>query len=87
MKTGFNDPIARKPGEDRKSPWSFECPPYDERSSCYINAGTNYGSGHRQPVGHKDNPKERAPTLPMGRVNTMETDSAPPKAEKQEFIK
>lgn len=71
MKTGFKDPIAAKEGKKMKSPWDFSAPAYDERSSCYVNAGSHYGVGHRQPVGHKGNAKERADTLPMGRVNTM----------------
>ena len=83
MKSGFSDPTAIKkqnpkdhPIEGKKSPWDFRCPQYDERSSCYVNAGTHYGTGHRQPVGHEGNPKERATTLPYGRINTMEIDEA-----------
>ena len=86
MKTGFNDPISRKSGKEKKSPWNFQCPDYDERSSCYLNAGTNYGIGHRQPVGKEGKAVSRASTLPFGRVNTLETDSAPPKHLDQEFI-
>lgn len=81
MKSGFKDPISikdqkpkDKPMDGKKSPWDFTCPQYDQRSSCFVNAGTHYGVGHRQPVGHEGNPKSRAPTLPMGRVNTMEVD-------------
>lgn len=79
MKTGFNDPIAPKPNKTKKSPFDFRCPPYDERSSCYVNAGSHYGVGHRQPVGRIGNPKQRAPTLPYGRVNTMKVDEVPVK--------
>ena len=74
MKTGFKDPIAKKEGKKVKSPWDFTCPDYDERSSCYVNAGTHYGVGHNQPVGHHGNPKSMAPTLPRGKVKTMEID-------------
>lgn len=86
MKTGFSDPIAPKPGQKKKSPWDFRCPPYDERTSCYVSAGSHYGIGHRQPVGHEGNPKERASTLPYGRVNTMKVASVPPKALDAEYI-
>ncbi len=81
MKSGFSDPIAikkqnpqDKPKEGKNSPWDFRCPQYDERSSCFVNAGTHYGVGHNQPVGHKDKPKERVDVLPMGRVKTMAID-------------
>jgi hypothetical protein len=74
MKTGFKDPIGLKQGKKIKSPWNYDQPPYDERSSCFVNAGTKYGVGHRNPVGHMGNPKQRAETLPFGRVKTMETD-------------
>lgn len=36
-----------------KNPWNFAQPPYDQRSSCYINAGTNQGIGKTQPIGSK----------------------------------
>jgi len=80
MKSGFKDPIAPKseskqmPKDGKKSPWDFTCPEYDQRSSCFVNTGSEYGVGHRQPVGHEGNPKERASTMPMGRVKTMEVD-------------
>lgn len=74
MKTGFKDPIAVKEGKKIRNPWNFEQPPYDERSSCYIQAGTDYGVGHNQPIGHSGNPKSIDPVLPKGRVNTMRTD-------------
>lgn len=67
----FNDPIKPKekipkptPKDSKNSPWDFRCPDYDERSSCFVNAGTEYGVGHRQPVGHEGNPKSTAETLP-----------------------
>jgi hypothetical protein len=72
MKTGFKDALEIK-AEGKKNPyWSFDCPPYDERSSCYVNAGSNYGVGHRTPVG-----KEKASgksVIPVGRSKTLETD-------------
>lgn len=81
MKSGFNDPIAiknqkpeDKPKDGKSSPWDFRCPQYDERSSCFVNAGTHYGVGHNQPVGHAGNPKSKSPVLPSGKVKTMEVD-------------
>ena len=81
MKSGFKDPIAiksqkpkDKPLDGKNSPWDFTCPQYDQRSSCFVNAGTHYGVGHNQPVGHKENPKQVAPCLPRGKVNTMRVD-------------
>ncbi len=78
MKTGFKDPIAVKNEQKKvKSPWNFDQPHYDERSSCFVNAGSHYGVGHRQPVGHKGNPTSKASTLPFGKVNTMKDDEVP----------
>lgn len=77
----FSDPLKIKvqrpkdePNDGVNSPWDFRCPQYDQRSSNFVNAGTHYGVGHRQPVGHKGNPSLRAPTLPMGRNETMQND-------------
>lgn len=78
-RSGFKDPIAVKEGKKMKSPWDFTCPDYDERSSCYVNAGSHFGVGHRQPVGHSDNPKATSPVLPMDRVKTLEVDEIPTK--------
>jgi|BogFormECP03_OM2_1039629.scaffolds.fasta_scaffold00001_42 hypothetical protein len=86
MKTGFNDPIAPKSGKKKKSPWDYQCPEYDERSSCYVHAGSNFGIGHRNPIGHDGAVKQRVATMPFGRVNTMQVAYAPPKALEQEYI-
>lgn len=77
MKSGFSDPIAPKNRKEKKSPWDYTQPCYDERTSCYVNAGSHYGVGHKNPIGHSGNPKERVPTLPYGRVKTMEVDEIP----------
>jgi hypothetical protein len=77
MKTGFSDPLEVKEGKKKKSPWDFECPPYDERTSCYVNAGTHFGVGHRQPVGHEGKPKMDAATLPRHKSKTMRIDEIP----------
>ena len=78
MKSGFKDPIAiknqkpmDKPVDGKKSPWDFTCPQYDQRSSCFINAGTNYGVGHTQPVGSLSQSKSEV--IPTGHVDTMKT--------------
>lgn len=79
-KSGFKDPLAIKeqreldePRDGKKSPWDFRCPQYDQRSSNFINAGTHYGIGRTQPIGHKGNPiEDNLP--PKGRVNTMRDD-------------
>ena len=81
MKSGFNDPIAIKkqkpmdePANGKKSPWDFECPQYDQRSSNFVNAGTHYGVGHNQPVGRMGSPLQDARTLPRGNSKTMKSD-------------
>jgi len=80
-KSGFADPIRiknqnpkDKPVDGKGSPWDFRCPQYDERSSNFVNAGTHYGLGHRQPVGHDDNPKQTVSVLPQTRRNTLQDD-------------
>ncbi len=80
-KSGFADPIAIKaqnpkdqPKDGVNSPWDFRCPQYDQRSSNFINAGTHYGVGHTQPIGHAGPPKQQVSTLPWNRVNTLQDD-------------
>jgi len=63
-----------KPIDGVNSPWDFRCPQYDQRTSNFINAGTHYGVGMRQPVGHKGNPNAIADTLPRQRHNTLQDD-------------
>lgn len=79
--SGFKDPIEIrdqnkecKPENSFNSPWDFRCPEYDQRSSNFINAGTHYGVGHNQPIGHKGNPKPIVDVLPQSRVQTMQID-------------
>lgn len=79
--SGFADPDRIKEQNPQDKPkdgvgitWDFRCPQYDQRSSNFINAGTHYGVGHRQPVGHTGNPSQTAPTLPQSRVNTTQDD-------------
>lgn len=80
-KSGFHDPIAiknqrpkDKPHNGVNSPWDFRCPQYDQRTSNFVNAGTHYGVGHRQPVGHDGDPKQKVSSMPFGRVKTMQDD-------------
>lgn len=76
MNTGFKDPIAikgqkpqDKPKDGKSSPWDFRCPHYDQRSSCYVKAGVNYGVGFKSPVGTKG--KTSGYSIPSGRVHTL----------------
>jgi hypothetical protein len=80
-KSKFADPIAIKDKNPECKPeggkgitWDYRCPPYDERSSNFVNAGTHYGVAHRQPVGHTGNPKQYADVMPMTRHNTLQDD-------------
>jgi hypothetical protein len=80
-KSGFSDPARIKnqvqedePKDGRNSSWDFRCPQYDQRSSNFINAGTHYGTGVKQPIGHEGNPKTRVDALPFGRPKTMRID-------------
>ena len=63
-----------KPIDGKKSPWDFRCPQYDQRSGNFINAGTHYGVGINQPIGHEGSPKQRVSVLPYGRKATMRDD-------------
>jgi len=79
--SGFADPDRIKdqnpndvPLNSVKTPWDFSCPQYDQRSSNFVNAGTHYGVGLRQPVGHKGSAKQEVDTLPKRRVDTTQVD-------------
>lgn len=79
--SGFADPARikeqnpkDKPVDGVNSPWDFRCPQYDQRSSNFINAGTHYGVGINQPIGHKGNPKQNVDVLPQTRRNTLQDD-------------
>lgn len=78
-RSGFKDPIAVKEGKQVKSPFNFDCPTYDDRTACYINAGSHYGVGHTNPVGHEGNPKQRVDTLPYGVKQGMKVSEVPRK--------
>lgn len=71
MKTGFKDSLEVKNPKEKKNPWSFKAPEYDERSSCFVNAGSCYGVGHKQPIG-KDRTSKKD-VIPKGKISTMQT--------------
>ena len=72
MKTGFKDPIeVKNPKKNFK--WDFAAPVYDERTSCFIEAGSNYGKGHKQPVGGFK-ARSMDEVIPKGRIETLRTD-------------
>ena len=77
---GFRNPIAPKMKEKKiRSPWNFEAPPYDQRSGCAINAGTDYGTGFNVPIGTSGKPSANAKRMPDGckRIDIQENpDSA-----------
>lgn len=87
MKTGFKETNPSPKDKKIKSPWNFDVPPYDERSSCYVNAGTHYGVGINQPIGHKGNPSLKSSVLPNDRrnVHSMKDDDVPRKNLKVEI--
>src|ERR1700730_8627353 len=73
-KSGFADPDRIKEQNPKDKPidgvgieWDFRCPQYDQRSGNFVNAGTHYGVGHRQPVGHAGDPKTFVDVLPVTR--------------------
>lgn len=83
MKSHFKDSTAIKkqnpndhPNDAKNTWWDCKQPQYDQRSSCFVNTGTHYGIGNRQPVGHSGNAKQKVDSLPYGRHSTMEVDEA-----------
>lgn len=79
MRNGFKDPTKiknqkpkDKPVDGKKSPWDFRCPQYDQRHSCFVNAGTYYGVGVNQPVGNRN--ESAKGNVPYGKVNTLNVD-------------
>ena len=70
MNKVLKDPIGVKRvvrgQEDRNGPiprGEFRAPSYDNRTSCSVSAGDNYGVGHRVPVG-----KESAGSIESGPI-------------------
>ena len=69
----FKNPIAPRVKEkEKKNPWNFTAPCYDDRNM--ISAGDNYGKGFNQPVGKEDASMANSP-IPMGRVDTPRSDN------------
>lgn len=84
----FHNPIAPKvKKKEKQSPWDYRAPPYDERTSCYMDAGSHYGVGYTNPVGHDGVVKQRVPTLPYGKHLGPQVSEAPREHLKQEFIR
>jgi len=72
MKAGFKETNSIKsqepknsPIDGKNSPWNFSQPSYDQRSSCFVKAGTNFGECQKQPIGSTSNPKNASEMLPM----------------------
>ena len=83
----FTNPIAPKmKKENGKNVWDFRCPPYDKRTSCYVDAGTHYGVGYTNPVGHDGPVKQRVATMPFDHKLGMESDEAPRRQLPQEYL-
>lgn len=79
--SGFKDPAKIKsqrekdqPKDGKNSPWDYRCPQYDQRSSNFVQAGTHYGVGVKQPIGHKGSPAMFVPVLPQGAHAKMAID-------------
>jgi hypothetical protein len=49
----LKDRLDPKKRENGKNEWSFRAPSYDNRTSCSISAGNDYGIGVTQPIGSK----------------------------------
>lgn len=66
MTKPFKDPIRPKKKEHGKYPWDFKAPSYDNRSSCSINVGDDYGTGFNQPIGKFKAKEWNQGPIPMG---------------------
>lgn len=63
----LKDPIkARQKTQDGQKEWSYKAPSYDNRTSCSISAGDNYGVGFNAPLG-----KEKAGPITSGPIPMM----------------
>lgn len=51
MNKVLKDPLAVKAKHDGDYPFEFKAPSYDNRTSCSMSAGDDYGVGHRTPEG------------------------------------
>lgn len=73
----FKNELAPKDIKRAQSPWNFDQPEYDERSSCYVNTGSHYGVGYRQPVGKFKASNKGG--VPVGKGMGMTVDEIPAK--------
>lgn len=81
MAKHFPNKMEKEKSKEIKSPWNFDQPCYDERSSGFINAGWNHGVGFKQPVGSKGNPKMDVPCLPKKHAQAMSIEANSTKTE------
>lgn len=86
MKPRFADPVDKQEFKHKESLWDYSQPKYDNRSSCFINAGSHLGLGKTNPVGHEGEPRQRVPTLPYGTHEVMETSYVPPREVGQDYV-
>lgn len=63
MVKALKDPIAPRQKVDGDYPFEFKAPSYDNRTSCSMSAGNDYGIGFRTPVG-----KEVAGSIETGPI-------------------
>lgn len=59
----LKDPIAPRQKVDGTYPFEFKAPSYDNRTSCSMSAGNDYGVGFRTPVG-----KDKASSMESGPI-------------------
>jgi len=56
MNKVLKDPIAPNKKDNGDYPFEYKAPSYDNRTSCSMSAGNDYGTGFRNPIG-KDEPR------------------------------
>lgn len=76
MKKNFKNNLEDT-GISMKSPWDFTQPHYDQRSSCFVNAGSHHGVGYIQPIGSKNHTSKGG--VPIGKGMGMTVDEIPMK--------
>jgi len=57
--------ISPKQKKAGNFPFDFKAPSYDNRTSCSISAGDDYGVGYRQPIGSKKGADYDAGPIPL----------------------
>jgi hypothetical protein len=67
----WKDRIAPRKKDSGKYPFDFKAPSYDNRTSCSISAGNDYGTGFNQRVGTRTGSGLGSGANPVpGRVHT-----------------